>query len=107
MQFNLTGRHIDITDAMRAYVTKKLARVERHYDHIISLRVVLAVDKVAQSAEAIAHVGHGQDIFADAAADDLYAAIDALVDKLDRQLIRHKEKLADHRLHAGDRGVAR
>lgn len=103
MQLHITGRHINVTEAMRNYVTKKLARLERHYDHIITLRMVLAVDKVAQSAEAIAHVGHGQDIFADASADDLYAAIDALMDKLDRQLIRHKEKLADHRVHAGDR----
>ena len=98
MQLTIAGRHMDVTVALRNYVTTKLARLERHYDHITTLRVVLTVDKVEQSAEAIAHVGHGQEIFADAQADDLYVAIDALADKLDRQLIRHKEKLADHRV---------
>ena len=98
MQLTITGRHLDVTDALRNYVTTKIGRLERHYDHITTLRVVLAVDRVAQRAEAIAHVGHGHEIFADAEAEDLYMAIDALASKLDRQLIRHKEKLADHRV---------
>lgn len=100
MQLTITGRHLEVTEALRRRVTTKLARLERHYDHITTLRVVLAVDRVAQRAEAIVHVGHGQEIFADAEAEDLYAAIDALAAKLDRQLIRHKEKLADHRAPA-------
>lgn len=97
MQLTITGRHLVVTDALRNYVTTKIGRLERHYDHITTLRVVLAVDRKAQRAEAIAHVGHGHEIFADAEAADLYRAIDALASKLDRQLIRHKEKLADHR----------
>ena len=98
MQLNITGRHIDVTDALRNYVTTKVTRLERHYDHITNVQVVLAVSKVGQTAEAIVHAGHGHEIFADAEAEDLYAAIDALSDKLDRQLIKHKEKLADHRV---------
>ncbi len=98
MQLSITGRHLDVTDALKDYVTNKISRLERHYDHITNIQVVLAVDKMAQTAEAIVRAGHHQEIFADAEADDLYAAIDALSDKLDRQLIRHKEKLADHRV---------
>ncbi len=97
MQLSITGRHIEVTDALRNYVTSKISRLERHYDHITNVQVVLAVNKSVQTAEAIIHAGHGQEIFADAGCTDLYAAIDALSAKLDRQLIRHKEKLADHR----------
>lgn len=98
MRLSITGRHLAVTEALRNYVTNKMTRLERHYDHITNVQVVLAVNKVAQSAEAIVHAGHGTEIFADAEADDMYAAIDALADKLDRQLIKHKEKLADHRV---------
>ena len=97
MQLSITGRHIDVTDALRNYVTTKINRLERHYDHITKVQVVLAVNKAGQTAEAIVHAGRQHDIFADAKADDMYAAIDALSDKLDRQLIKHKEKLTDHR----------
>ena len=97
MQLNITGRHLDVTDALREYVTTKITRLERHYDHITNVHVVLAVDKTVHAAEGIVRAGHHHEIFADAEADDLYAAIDKLADKLDRQLIRHKEKLADHR----------
>ena len=97
MQLSITGRNINITAAIRSYVTSKIARIERHYDHITNAQVVLAVTKVGQTAEAIVHAGHGQEIFAVAEDKDLYAAIDALADKLDRQLIKHKEKLANHR----------
>ncbi len=97
MQLSITGRHLDVTNALREYVATKVNRLERHYDHITNVQVVLAVNKVEQSAEAIVHAGHHHEIFADARADDMYAAIDALSDKLDRQLIKHKEKLADHR----------
>ena len=100
MQLTMTGRHIEVTDALRNYVTTKIKRLGRHHDQIINIRVVLAVDKMVQTAEAIVHVAHGQEIFAEAGARDMYAAIDALADKLDRQLIRHKEKLADHRVSA-------
>ena len=96
MQLSITGRHIDITDALRGYVTSKVSRIERHYDHITNVHVVLAVDKPHQIAEATVHAG-GNEIFADAQSSDMYAAIDALSDKLDRQVIKHKEKLANHR----------
>ena len=98
MQLSITGRHLNVTEALRNYVTTKVGRLERHYDHITNVQVVLAVNKTTQFAEAIVHAGHGQEIFADAEADDLYAAIDALADKLDRQLIKHKEKIASHRV---------
>ncbi len=97
MQLSITGRHLDVTDALKEYVTSKITRLERHYDHITNVQVVLAVDKLTQRAEAIIHAGHGQEIFADAESEDLYAAVDALSDKLDRQLIRRKEKLSNHR----------
>jgi putative sigma-54 modulation protein len=95
MQLNISGHHLDITDSIRDYVTTKLARLEKHYDRITSTTVILSVDKLIQKAEATVHVSGG-DIFADAQSEDLYAAIDSLADKLDRQIIKHKEKHRDH-----------
>ena len=96
MQLNVSGRHMEVTSALRDYVTTKIARVERHYDHITNVHVVLSVDKLIQAAEATVHAS-GNEIFADAEADDMYAAIDALCDKLDRQVIKRKEKQTNHR----------
>jgi putative sigma-54 modulation protein len=95
MQLNISGHHLDITDAIRDYVVNKLSRLERHNDRITSTNVILSVDKLIQKAEATVHVSGGE-IFADAEHDDLYAAIDSLTDKLDRQLIKHKEKHRGH-----------
>lgn len=95
MQLNLTGHHIDISAALREYVDSKLRRLERHFDNLINVHVVLTVEKASHRAEATVQVSGGQ-IFADAADGDMYAAIDALADKLDRQVRRHKEKLSDH-----------
>lgn len=92
MQLNISGHHLDITDAIRDYVTSKIARLERHNDHITNVSVILSVDKLVQKAEATVHAD-GADIFADCEHQDLYAAIDSLSDKLDRQLIKRKEKL--------------
>lgn len=92
MQMNISGHHVEITDPLRSYVTNKLARLERHNDHITSVTVILSVDKLVQKAEATAHAGGGE-MFAESTDSDLYAAIDALADKLDRQLIKRKEKL--------------
>ncbi|MBQ0798430.1 MAG: ribosome-associated translation inhibitor RaiA [Porticoccaceae bacterium] len=92
MQLNISGHHLDITDAIRDYVTSKIARLERHNDHITNVSVILSVDKLIQKAEATVHAD-GADIFADCEHQDLYSAIDALSDKLDRQLIKRKEKL--------------
>ncbi|MDD9962345.1 MAG: ribosome-associated translation inhibitor RaiA [Gammaproteobacteria bacterium] len=91
MQLSISGHHIDVSNALRDYVTAKLRKLERHYDQITNLHVVLSVEKLSQKAEATAHVS-GAELFADAVADDLYAAIDMLLDKLDRQVIKHKEK---------------
>lgn len=95
MQMTISGHHIDITDPMREYVTNKLSKLERHSENITSTSVILTIDKLAQKAEATVHVAGG-DLFANAEHDDMYAAIDALADKLDRQLIKHKEKHRGH-----------
>ena len=96
MQVNLTGHHVDVTDALRAYVDEKIARLERHFDHVTNVHVILSVEKLSQKAEATVHIA-GADVFADSTHEDMYAAIDSLVDKLDRQVLRHKEKLKKHR----------
>lgn len=95
MQINLTGHHVDITDALRDYVHEKFDRLERHFDQVIDIHVVLTVEKNHHKAEANLQVS-GNHIHADATHDDMYAAIDALIDKTDRQLLKHKEKLKDH-----------
>ncbi|MCM2678610.1 ribosome hibernation promoting factor [Echinimonas agarilytica] len=95
MQLNLTGHHVDITPPLRDYVTEKLAKLERHFDNITNVHVVLNVEKLRQIAEATVHLS-GAEIFANAESESMYAAIDSLVDKLDRQVIRHKEKLQKH-----------
>jgi len=96
MQLNLTGHHIDITPALRDYVSEKLERLERHFDHVTNVHVVLCVEKLRNKAEATVHISGGS-LFADAEEDDMYAAIDSLADKLDRQIKKHKEKVTDHR----------
>ena len=99
MQVNLTGHHVDVTDALRGYVDEKIARLERHFDHVTDVHVILGVEKLRQTAEATMHISGGK-LFADATDEGMYAAIDALVDKLDRRVRKHKEKLVDH--HARD-----
>ncbi|MEL0639840.1 ribosome hibernation promoting factor [Pseudoalteromonas aliena] len=95
MQLNLTGRHVEITDSLREYVNNKFAKLERHSDHINNVHVILDVEKLNQKAEATIHV-NGAELFASTEHLDMYAAIDSLIDKLDRQVIKHKEKLARH-----------
>src|SRR6478735_1297497 len=97
MNLNLTGVHLEITPAIRAYVLSKLERVNRHFDHVIDVNVVLSVDKLRQKVEANVHV-RGKEIHAEAIEPDMYAAIDALADKLDRQVLKYKEKISAHRL---------
>ena len=91
MQLTISGHHLEITDAIREYVNSKFAKLERHYEQITSTSVILTVEKLSQNAEATVHVS-GAELFANSQHDDLYAAIDSLTDKLDRQLIKHKEK---------------
>ena len=95
MNLNITGHHIEVTPAIREYVTGKLDRVLRHFDQVTSSHVILSVDKLQQKAEVTLHV-KGKDIFADAIDADLYAAIDLVADKLDRQVVKHKEKVSSH-----------
>lgn len=95
MQINLTGHHLDVTDSLRNYVHEKFARISRHFDHINNVHVILQVEKLRQIAEAKLNVNGGE-IFANSESEDMYAAIDSLVDKLDRQVIKHKEKLIRH-----------
>lgn len=96
MQITISGHHLEVTDALKSYVNSKLERLNNHHDRITSTHVILSVDKLQQKAEATVHVS-GKDLFADATSEDLYAAIDLLTDKLDRQLIKHKEKMRNHR----------
>jgi len=96
MQINLTGHHVDITDSLRDYVGTKFEKLERHFDHVSNVHVILTVEKLRQKAEATLHL-NGADVFAESVQEDMYAAIDSLVDKLDRQVKKHKEKTKNHR----------
>jgi putative sigma-54 modulation protein len=100
MQLNITGHHIEITPALQTYVQSKFERLERHFDHVTNVHVVLTVEKLRHKAEATVHIS-GADVFADAIEADMYAAIDMLADKLDRQIKKHKEKLTDHHRSEG------
>ena len=95
MQINLTGHHVEITDSLRNYVDTKFSKLERHFDHISNVHVILNVEKLSQKAEATMHLS-GAEVFASSENSDMYAAIDSMVDKLDRQVLKHKEKLKRH-----------
>lgn len=95
MNLNITGHHVEVTEAIRGYATEKLDRVVRHFDNVTSVNVILSVDKLKQKAEATVHV-RGKDIHVESVDADLYAAIDALADKLDRQMQKYKQKAAEH-----------
>lgn len=103
MQINLSGHHVDITEALRGYVDSKFERLARHFDHVMNVHVVLSVEKLRQKAEATLHV-NGANVFADSVHEDMYAAIDSLIDKIDRQVLRHKEKKISHR-GSGHKGL--
>jgi putative sigma-54 modulation protein len=97
MNLNLTGNHhLDITPAIRDYIAAKLERVTRHFDHVIDVNVVLSVEKLRQQVDVNLHT-RGKDIHCQAVDADMYAAIDALADKLDRQVLKYKEKREVHR----------
>lgn len=91
MQVTISGHHIDVTSALRDFINSKLEKLERHFDQITSIKVILSIEKQRQMADATIHIA-GADVVANASHDDMYAAIDLLTDKLDRQLIKHKEK---------------
>lgn len=95
MNLKITGHHVEVTDAIRDYVNSKLDRVIRHFDNVTSVVVILSVEKLNQKAEVTVHV-RGKDIFVESTDADMYAAIDAMADKLDRQVIKYKQKNNDH-----------
>jgi putative sigma-54 modulation protein len=100
MNLTISGHHLEVTPALRGYVTQKLDRIMRHFDQVVDVRVLLSVEKKKekeerQRAECNIHV-KGNDLFAESASQDLYAAVDDLVDKLDRQVVRHKDRIQDH-----------
>jgi len=101
MNLTISGHHLDVTPALNNYVKTKLDRITRHFDQVVDIRVILTVEKQKekerrQRAECNIHV-KGSDLFAECAHADLYAAVDELVDKLDRQVVRHKDRLQQHR----------
>jgi putative sigma-54 modulation protein len=91
MNLHLTGHHVEITPAIRTYVTSKLDRINRHFDHVIDVDIVMTVEKLDQKVEVNVHLS-GKDIHIEANDSDMYAAIDRLADKLDRQILKHKER---------------
>ena len=100
MNLTISGHHLDVTPALREYVLTKLERVTRHFDQVVDVNVLLAIDKSKekdrrQRAEVTLHV-KGRDIFCEQSHEDLYAAIDQLMDKLDRQVVRHKDRTQEH-----------
>ena len=96
MQINISGHHVEVTQAMKDYVQSKVEKLERHFDNITNVQVTLTVEKLVQKAEATLHAS-GAELHANADDDNMYAAIDGLTDKLDRQLLKHKEKMTNHR----------
>lgn len=107
MNLTISGHHLEVTPALRNYVTTKLDRITRHFDQVVDIKVLLTVENQTekerrQRAECRIHV-KGNDLFAESSHADLYAAFDELVDKLDRQVSRHKTRLQDHNHHSAKR----
>jgi putative sigma-54 modulation protein len=100
MNLHLTGHHLEITPAIRDYISSKFARITHHFDHVIDVNVILSVEKLQRKIEASVHV-RGKEIFCESSDADMYAAIDLLADRLDRTILKHKEKSLGHR-HDGD-----
>ena len=96
MNLHITGHHVQITSSIREYVSGKMERLTKHFDHVIDVNVIMSVEKLRQKVEATVHV-RGKDIFCESTDEDMYAAIDTLIDKLDRTIIKHKEKNLSHR----------
>ena len=105
MNLNISGHHLDLTQPLRSYVTDKLKRVERHFDHLIEASVILSVDKLQHKAEATLHA-RGANLHAAAIAPDMYAAIDGLIDKLDQQTRKFKDKIRDHHAREAPKHLA-
>jgi putative sigma-54 modulation protein len=99
MNMSVSGHHVEITPAIRDYVTGKLQRITRHFDHVIDVNVILTVEKPRHKAEVNVHLS-GRDVYVEAEDENMYAAIDLLVDKLDRRILKHKRKVRDHKHEA-------
>ncbi len=95
MNLTVTGRHLDVTPSLKHYIGEKMDRLERHFDNVTDIRVILSVEKLRQKVEATINLSGGK-IHAETVDNDMYAAIDLLTDKLDRQVIKYKEKTKDH-----------
>jgi putative sigma-54 modulation protein len=100
MNLTISGHHLEVTPALRTYVTGKLDRITRHFDQVVDVKVLLSIENQTekerrQKAECNIHV-KGSDMFAESAHEDMYAAVDELVDKLDRQVVKHKDRLQNH-----------
>lgn len=105
MNIHITGRHVEVTDGMRAHITEKLSHLEKHFDRIMDVHVVLTIERANQIAEATLHLAHQPTIHATADTGDMYASIDMMVEKLKIQIQKHKEKEIterDHRTHGED-----
>lgn len=100
MQLEVTGRHIEVTKSLNSYIRDKTIRLKRHFDQVLNIHVILEVQKTTHTAEASIYLS-GNHLFAEAHAEDMYNAIDLLIDKLDRQIVKHKEKLKDHHRRKG------
>jgi putative sigma-54 modulation protein len=100
MQLKVSGHHVEVTDSLREYVESKIEKITRHFDIVSDVHCILTVEKLRHKAEATAHVNGGT-IYADHTEEDMYAAIDGLVDKLERRVRKYKEKQGDH--HARDK----
>ena len=95
MNLKVSGHHLDITPAIQGYIEEKLARISRHFDQVMDVDIILSVNKLDQKVEAKVHVS-GKDLYCESIDADMYAAIDGLADKLDRVVLKHKERLVDH-----------
>lgn len=95
MNLTISGHHLELTPAIREYINSKLVRIKRHFDHVIDVNVLLSVEKLRQKAEATMNL-RGKALHVEAIEADLYAAIDAMIDKLDRQVLKHKEHVKSH-----------
>jgi putative sigma-54 modulation protein len=96
MQVSITGHHVEVTEALKAYVDEKISKIKRHFDNVVDVHVILNVEKLEQKAEAAVQIS-GAKLYAEDVQEDMYAAIDSMVDKLDRQIVKHKEKNQNHR----------
>lgn len=95
MNLQITGLRLEVTPALREYIQNKLARISNHFDHVIDIKVTLSVEKLVQKIEATVRVP-GNDLRVECSDENMYSAIDMLTDKLDRQILKHKEKRGDH-----------